>query len=209
MKMTSLASRLIGSLFTLAVAALPALALEEVPVTPTDTGDSVKGVLYARPFSLTEPFTYTWTAEQELVSEGHVLVVEVDPDMARARQTYMPVLYVGHRPAMVMNHGWETGLMVVVTPETDLATTSVYFGSVQLPDQVDADRGLEELAAARAMGIRPLGVSAAATALAAGGAELSLTSDLDLNRVVADVMEAYVPNEAPLIADYRLEPIGR
>jgi hypothetical protein len=203
----TLSSRLATTLLALAASAGVALAVDEVAVTPTDNGTAVKGLVYARPFELQEPYVYTWTKEQESITSGYVLVVEVDPAYAQPRDIASPVLYVGHRPAEVTNLGIQSGRMVVIVPgDTDLTSAPIFFGSIELPERVDRARGEAEVAAALALGIQPVGAQAARTALLAGGPALRTRSIDGVYRSLADVLTRYSPDEAGRIESLRLIP---
>jgi hypothetical protein len=182
---------------------------EDVPVEPTDSGNSVMALAYARAFTLDEPLTYDWSAEALVLDSGYVLVFEVDPEYAYQRQVGQPVLYVGARPAAIVNHGHESGIVVAIVPDTDLAAVPAFYGSVMLPEQVDAERGAAELAAARAVGVENLGVETVARALAEGGPSLEVATPDDLYRSLADVIEVYSPTEEGLVSDLRLIPESR
>jgi len=119
-------------------------------------------ILDARPFAVDEPFVHEWRAEKPLMSAGYLLALQVDPDLARPRQTYEPVLYVGEQTAERCNAPEVGGVLVVVVPAPldaagrvalDLDTAPIWFGSLELPERVDAARITRELAAARAAGI--------------------------------------------------------
>jgi hypothetical protein len=121
-------------------------------------------ILDARPFAVDEPFVHEWRAEKPLMSAGYLLALQVDPDLARPRQTYEPVLYVGEQTAERCNAPETGGVLIVIVPAPlddsgrvalDLDTAPIWFGSLELPERVDAARIARELAAARAAGIGP------------------------------------------------------
>ncbi len=204
--------RFIGAGLVMLAAALtlnaPARGQEEdVPVVPTGNAGSVSALLYARPFSLERPYINAWTRELQPIRSGFILVLQADPALLQPRQTWMPALYVGTRPAEVTNVGVESGRVVVLVPgDTDLYSAPAYFGSVQLPERVDAARGASELAAARAIGTLPFSREMVEAALRAGGAPLSARTIDGVYRAVADVLAAYSPQEQDLVERYRLIP---
>ena len=137
-------------------------------------------ILAAHPFVLDEPYVHEWRAEKPAVRAGYLLALEVAPELARARQTYEPVLYVGSQTAERCNAPMEGGSLIVLVPAElgaeggvalDLATTPIWFGSLELPERVDATRIVAELELARRAGIGPAprapGVEAAATPIRA------------------------------------------
>ena len=180
------------------------------PVVPTDNGGAVRELLYARPFEVNDPFTYWWTAERPEIGAGYILVVAVDPEFAKPRQVDMPVLYVGHTPAQLTHVGYESGHLVVIVPATvNLATDPIFFGSLELPERVDAARGAQEMAAALTLGIRPVAEDKLSAALAAGGETLR---EVDLEGVmltVADLIDEYAPDESEVAESYRLPRLQR
>jgi hypothetical protein len=120
-------------------------------------------LLEAVPFVLDEPFVHEWRAEKPLVRAGCLLALRVEPELARTRETYEPVLYVGSETAERCNQPIEGEVMVVLVPAPlaedgrvalDLDTAPIWFGSLELPERVDAARiaGERELARGRGLG---------------------------------------------------------
>jgi len=188
----------VGALGQPAVAQQP-IPENEVPVVPTDNGEAVQGLISARHFTLDSPFIYNWNMDRPQVSEGTIIVLEVDPEYVVPRNVNVPVIYVGDTPAMVTNQGYESGRLIVVAPgRVDLTKTPVYFGSFQLPEAVNAARGQEELDAALEMGIRPFDAKTVADAFVVGGEQLG-TSDLDfLMLEVSNLILDFCPDEVDL-----------
>lgn len=119
-------------------------------------------LIYACPFVTDEPFVHEWRKEQPLASGGYLLVLKVDPELARPRQTYERVLYVGAETAERCNAPWEGGVLVVLVPapvdagglvQLDLASTPIWFGEPELPERVDAARIARERTEAAALGL--------------------------------------------------------
>jgi hypothetical protein len=119
-------------------------------------------ILAARPFVVDEPFVHEWRAEKPLVTAGYLLALKADPDLARTRQTYEPVLYVGEQTAERCSTQIEGGVMIVLVPaaldaqgnvDLDLASVPIWFGGLELPERVDAARIAAELARARSLGL--------------------------------------------------------
>jgi len=125
-------------------------------------------LLEAYPFVVDEPFVHEWRAEKPVVNAGYLLVLRVDPEVARPRDTYEPVLYVGTQTAerCAGNDAPQEGeRLVVLVPapldatgkvDLDLDTVPIWFGGHELPERVDAARITRELAAARAVGLGPV-----------------------------------------------------
>jgi hypothetical protein len=119
-------------------------------------------LLTAEPFVVDEPFVHEWRAEKPLVNAGYLLVLRAAPDLVRTRETYEPVLFVGAQTAERCSVQQSGGVIVALVPAPlgsdghvalDLATTPIFFGSLELPERVDAARCARELADARRKGL--------------------------------------------------------
>ena len=165
---------------------------------------AVRGLLYARAFNLQEPFVYTFLREQPAISRGFLLVLAVDPQVAKPRQVDVPVLFAGDTPVHLTNAGYPDGWMVVIVPDwIDLARVPVFFGSTELPERVDRARGAREMTAAAARTARPFTPQVRAGAFAAGGELLKCAGSVELFRAVADLIDRYAPAEHELAEIYR------
>jgi len=179
-------------------------------VIPTDQGASVRDLIYARSFTLEEPFTYLWMREHPQVTSGTILVLDVDRAYARPRPVDMPVLYVGGTPAELMNVGYESGTIIAIVPgNRDLTAEPIFFGSIELPERVDASRGQEELAAAWAAGIRPFSSETVRRANARGGRLLAARTPKELLLAIADLLDSYAPDESDRTRAYRAPEVRR
>jgi hypothetical protein len=142
-----------------------AIADDEVPAVPA-TPAAVTELVSAQPFTLQTPAKHLWRAENVTYSSGYLLVLKVDPALVFPRQTAEPVLFVGHQTAERVNFGHESGHVIAIVPGViddpkhpdyiDLGKTLIWFGTPQLPEQVDADVIKQELALAKRAGIKPL-----------------------------------------------------
>lgn len=214
MKILSL-SLLVVLAFAAATAAAPAVEQNEhnyapIAVGPSAEPDDVAGVAYARPFTLEQPYGYTWRADQPAITSGWLLVVDVTPELTVQRDLWNPVLYVGRYPAEIAGSDPEQGRLVVIVPgDVDLARDPVFFGSVELPGEVSAERAQEELAAAVAAGFRPLTPEALRRARAAGGDTVPLSDGYSLFAgTVADVIDAYAEADHGRAQGYRAPRVG-
>ena len=179
--------------------------LEAPDVIPADSGRSVRKLVHAQRFSLESSYRDYWCAERPLVDHGYLLVIEIDPAFAIARQVESPVLYVGDRPAELLNIGLDSAHLIVLVPECDaLRDVPIYFGSYELPERVDRARGEAERRAAVAKGVRPFGREAIDAAIARGGEPLSVGDRTALMPIVADLIDRYSPTEAETATIYRL-----
>ena len=170
----------------LAALLLPAAALgiqstgpaRERPATPA-TPAPVNGIVSIQPFELETEALHFWRAEKPAVRTGYLLVLRVDPALVYPRQVAEPVLYVGHQTAERVNVGFESGHVVAILPAAidpqhpdyvDLSTEIFWFGTPELPEQVDARRIAQEHRLARTAGVRPFPAKQLAAARERGGA---------------------------------------
>lgn len=146
-----------------------------LPPTPAPVG----ALIVARPFELEQGFPFSWRAERPLVTSGHLLVVNVDPDLVYPRQTPEPILYVGDQTAMRINVAYPSGRLLALVPgELAQSGTRIWFGTPGLPEQATAATIAEESRLAEAAGIGPLAAVDVAGALERGGPTLR-AADLD------------------------------
>jgi len=194
--------------------AAPAEAQEVAPapavsVEPAAATGAVHDLLYARPFALEQPYPYTWMREQPGIVAGQILVLEVDPEFARPRQTGVAVLFAGGVPAHLTNTGYPSGRMIVIVPDwVDPLSAPFFFGSRELPERIDRARGAVELAAAAGQGAAPFSAEVVAAARAAGGERARWRDSVALFRAVADLIDAYAPDEHELAEIYRTPLVG-
>ena len=180
----------LAALVTAAAVAVagPAVATPPLPETPAP----VRGLLYARPFTLDTPFRYDWSAEHPEVREGLMLVLEADPALLRPRETQEPVLFVGSRPAQRITRTFESGRVVVLVPgPVDLAADPIWFGTPGLPEQVDAAAARAERGLAARAAIGPPGRRAADAALAKGGEPARFASKTELLQALEALAREY------------------
>jgi hypothetical protein len=176
----------------------------ELPALPAAPVGSTT-LLYARPFQLAETYVHYWRAEQPEVNSGWILVLQVDPLLAHPREGYNKVLYVGTETAERINHGSESGRIVVLVPAlldgegrptTNPATTPVFFGSEALPEEIDAAQIEREFSLALDAGIQAPTADELAQALGTGGELLSLEDRPALDRELARLIRRFSPDPA-------------
>jgi hypothetical protein len=176
-----------------------------VPGTPA----AVRDIIYARPFTLAKGEKHGWRQEKPVVSSGYVLVLEVDPDLVYPRQLAEPVLYVGRQTAERVNHGYASGRVIAIVPGQidskqedylDLSKVRIWFGTPELPEQVDAGTIEFERQLAVRAGIRPLPAARVSAALERGGPTLAFADKRELMRALAPLVREYSPQE-PEVAD--------
>ena len=184
----------LAALAVLAAVAIagPAAATPPLPATPAP----IRGLLYARPFTLETPFRYDWSAEHPEVRDGLMLVLEADPALLRPRETQEPILFVGSLPAQRVTRAFESGRVVLLVPgPVDLAADPIWFGTPGLAEQVDATVARAERGLAARAAIGPAGRRAAAAALAKGGEPAQFASKTELLQALEALAREYAVGE--------------
>ncbi len=186
------------TLVMLAVVAGSVVASGAVPPVPS-TPAAVVDIVYARPFTLHEGYTFKWRAEQPLVKEGYILVLKVNPDMVYPRQTAQPVLYVGDQTAERVNVGYESGHIIVIVPgRPDLKKTPIWFGTPALPERCTSETIAKERKAAEEAGIKPPAEARVAAATDQGGRDLRAADRFELRPTLARLVKKYAADESEL-----------
>lgn len=192
---TILQASLIAAIAACTTAAPP------VPATPA----SVQDILYTRPFTLDQGYTFDLRNERPTVFSGQIVVLQVDPALVFPRDAGQPVLYVGDTPAEPLNIGYHSGRVIAVVPDVrgpdgkarrqDLTTTPIWFGGSDTTEGIDAAIITAEKARANAAGIKPMGGAKASAARVAGGAELKAADRYPLLELASDLIRRYAPDE--------------
>lgn len=186
-----------------------ARAQEAAPIEPVAATGGVLDILYLRPFTLDEPFVYTWIHGQPEITAGYLAVLEVRPDLVLPRAVDVPVLFAGDTPVHFTNTGYPSGRLIVFVPDwVDPATAPFYFGSMELPERITRSRGAAERAAAVADGAIPFADERIGQARAGGGEPARLADSVALFRAAADLIDAYAPDEAEKAEIYRTRLVG-
>jgi hypothetical protein len=191
------------ALFVAESAAEPVHNYPPIEVGPSASPDDVTGVLFVQPFTLDQACTYDWRADQPAMTSGWILAVGVTPELAEQKDTWNPVLYVGRYPADIVATDPQLGRMVVIVPgDVDLAHDPVFFGSLELPDQVTAERAGEEMQAALAAGFQPM----TAEALRLASAESVQVADAWhlYAGPVADAIDSWAPAARGIAESFRV-----
>lgn len=174
-----------------------------VPATPA----AVRGILYARPFTLAAGYRNTWSKERELVTSGTIVVLAVDPALVVPRNALEPVLYGGDRPVQRLNHGDKSGRVIAVVPNvTDISGLPFWFGRPELPERITKEFARAERARAEAAGVGPLTPSVARSVMRP---RLSAPDMPALLRTeAAELVLRFAPEDREIAAAWRL-PVAR
>ncbi len=179
-------------LLAAACALLAAAAMPAVPETPARAGT----LILAQSFTLEEGFPFQWSAEQAIVHEGTILVLEVDPALIFPRNAAEPVLYVGHHVARRISQGDASGRLVAFVPaRVDLERERIWFGSPELPERVDSRLARREASRAVAAGIVPFSAAAIRSATLRGGEEATFANRLELLTALHELVLEYLPKD--------------
>ncbi|MCE9594342.1 MAG: hypothetical protein K8S98_09110 [Planctomycetes bacterium] len=191
----------------------PAATTEHV-VSAASSG--VRGLLFAQPFVLDQPYEHTWRAERPSVRAGWLLVLDVEPELVVPRQGYEPVLFVGNQTAERINHGDGSGHLVVIVPSEldpatglpalDLLAAPIWFGTPRLPEQVDAVAVVDEIAGARRVGIKPFTAQKVIAAKQLGSTDAPVKNRTELERYAATLVQTWASDEYDL-AQGLLQPL--
>lgn len=168
---------------------------------------AVRKLLFARAFTVAQPYTHAWRREQPEVSSGWILVLEVDPSMTEPHQSAMPVLCVGGETAEPVNSGQPSGNVVAIVPGAiEESSLKVWFGPPDLPEQVDGAWITLARAKVRPEDLTTFTASEVAAARALGGAALQARDRVELDRSSAQLILRFSPEERAL-AESLLVPV--
>jgi hypothetical protein len=175
------------------------------------------GIEHAQRFELEESYTHFWREEAPGVRSGYILVLRVDPELARPRNSLMNVLYVGRQTAERVNHGYPSGRLVVLVPDlatangvvpVDLESGPIWFGTPDLPERVDAARIEAERRAALERAVPPIPTHELQNALAVGGEPARARDRALLDFQLADLIKRHSPEETELAEGLQV-PLNR
>ena len=158
-----------------------------VPATPA----TVKRVISLESFTLDQPYRTNWRKGRPLVNGGTILTIEVDHGLVYPREDAEPILYVGSHVAEWINSGADSRFVAAIVPgQVNLDQDLIWFGTPGLPEEVDDGRAAEEMALAKAAGIKPLDSLAALSEWPAQVRTTRLTNRKDLLRYATELSSA-------------------
>ena len=181
----------------------PSVAAADVPPR---TG-AVRGLVWARPFTLADPYVHRWRAEKPEVQTGWLLVLEVDPSYVEPHQEAMPVLLCGDQTVECVNFGQPSGNVVAIVPApVDDTAMTLWFGPAELPERVDAAWIADARAHASTAELVTFTAAELAAARRRGGLPLEISDRVELDREIARLILKYSPSEREL-AESLLVPV--
>jgi hypothetical protein len=184
-----------------------ALAQSWAAAPPQEAPVGVADLLVAQPFALAEGFRFDWSAERPLVTQGLLVVVQVDPELVAPTNAPERVLYAGRSVVQRLNQGQESGRVVGLIPaEIDLAAEPLWFGGADLPERVGAQHVRAARALADRAGIRP--IDAARVQAASRPAVEAANLFALLRDHAAELVLEHSPQEKALADSWRL-PVAR
>lgn len=171
------------------------------------TPAAVIDILEIQPFQLNVEYPHTWLESRPLVSNGLLVVLQVDPDLVEPRDAAEPVLYAGDRTIQRLNRGHGSGYVIGIIPgDIDLASEPIWFGRPELPERVTAEVIEVERTIAEEAGITPFDAEQIA-AVQGDPIEVEDLADL-LRGPAADLVLKYAPDERDLVDTWRLPTTG-
>jgi hypothetical protein len=183
------------------------LGSDSSPQALPDTPAPIEDIVLAKPFNLSEGYTFDWSSTAPTVRSGTILVLKVDPALVMPRDSLQPVLYAGDSPVQIISDGYPSGTLIGIVPgNIDLSEAPIWFGRPGLPERVTPEVIKEERALAERAGIAPLGEEAMARASAAAVESGDLASLL--REEVADIVRDYAPEETELANRLQLPVAG-
>ncbi len=177
--------------------ALPASAVE-VPAAPA-------ALLFARPFFSEKPIEFVIGGERTTRTKGWILVLEAaDKRLLEPRDAPDFAIFVGDAIAQKVSSGFRSGKIVVMTPDADLATAPIFFGSRLVPDRATPATVAQETAAAKQSAIGPAPPGDLLRARKNGGPEPFRVRDMsDLWFETGPVILRYSPDEREMVESLR------
>ena len=137
-------------------AAALAASLLGLPLIGNADPTPIKSVLVTQRFTLAEPYVDTWSLDRAKVSAGTLAVLDVDPKLVARRESLAPVLYVGGKPTMRLNHGDASGHVLVIVPAgVDINKSQIWFGAPAAAESLSAAKiSAEQARAGRSLATR-------------------------------------------------------
>lgn len=192
---------------------VPARAQNAAPGSGTerqalpDTPAPIEDIILAKPFTLSEGYTFDWSKTAPAVRSGTILVLKVDPALVVPRDALQPVLYAGDSPVQIISGGYPSGTLIGIVPgNVSLSDAPIWFGRPGLPERATPEVIKEERALAERAGIAPPSDETLARAATATTESSNLATLL--REEVADIVRKYAPQESDLANRLQLPVAG-
>jgi len=189
---------------------------EAMPEVPSSPAAFPVELISAQVFTLDQPYTHWYRAEQPQVDAGMLVVLKVDEvELLHPRQTAQPVLQIGAQTAEPLNLGHLSGYVIALLParrlddgviDLDLAKTPIFYGEAALAEELDAVALQNRLQDALAQGAI---IPSAKVLEEASGEALHFANDYDLRLWAADMIATWSPYEMELVETMRVPLLGQ
>lgn len=188
-------------------------AMPEVPASPADYPVQL---VSAQTFTLDQPYTHWYRADQPKVDAGMLLVLKVDEvELLHPRQTAQPVLQVGTETAEPLNIGHLSGYVIALLPaqrlndgvvDLDLSTAPIFYGEASLAERLDGPALQARLQDAMKRGAQAPSMDVLEQAT---GESLHFANDHALRLWAADMIATWSPQEEDLVEGMRVPLLGQ
>jgi len=180
-----------------------AFAQQNADSEAASTPVRVEGLVYARPFALSQGYRWSSVDDEPESDIGYIVVLRVDPELVVPRNSVSPILYAGDRMLQSLNFGHTSGHVIGLVPgQVDLSETPFWIGPPITPGRVTAQSIRNEQDQARKAGIRPFSPEQIESATQPA----IVTTNLNalLRGELADLVLRYAPEEGDLARKWRL-----
>lgn len=163
---------------------------------------SASELLYARPFTLTTGYKFTWSHDKPIVDSGVIVVLRVNPELVVPTNAPEPILYAGDRMVHRLNFGHQSGHVIGIIPGAfDFGAEPVWFGAPHAPGREKPEAIKSEHAMAKTK-IKPF----AASSITRASREPVQAPDFAalLRGEIAELVLQYSPHESDLARKWRL-----
>jgi hypothetical protein len=162
-------------------------------------------LLFAQPFHLDQAYRYAWLQDGPMVSEGWLIAVSTDAQVAAVTDTHDELLFAGAMPIERINEASESGVVIGIVPSAvDLSSTPIFWAKPEiLPEALTSEDAEATLAAATSAGVVAQAKGVVQRAQQDGGGPVYVATQGMLYRYAADVIERYSPQESDLISGLR------
>jgi hypothetical protein len=169
---------------------------------PAVSAPTITRLLELQRFHSDTPVSFRSISGPIAANSGYVLVIEVDARSLTPVDRAAPVLFAGEIAAREVNRGNRSGRMVLLIPEVDLNTTSLYFGPARPLRVLSRESLLEARVQRAAQGAADQVIATLASAAADAGSAWHVTDMNELYRRAAELVIRFAPEESSTAAMY-------